>query len=67
MDFDKVDKILYNLLSNAVKYTPSGKNVDFIVEIRQNGTEKDVVFTVQDEGVGIPAKVQKRIFVLFYT
>ena len=40
LDFDKVDKILYNLLSNAVKYTPSGKNVDFIVEIRQNGTEK---------------------------
>lgn len=67
MDFDKVDKILYNLLSNAVKYTPSGKNVDFIVEIRQNGTEKDVVFTVQDEGVGIPAKEQQRIFDRFYT
>ena len=67
LDFDKVDKILYNLLSNAVKYTPSGKNVDFIVEIRQNGTEKDVVFTVQDEGVGIPAKEQQRIFDRFYT
>lgn len=67
LDFDKTDKILYNLLSNAVKYTPSGKNVDFIVEIRQNGTEKDVIFTVQDEGVGIPAKEQQRIFDRFYT
>lgn len=37
------------------------------MEIRQNGTEKDVVFTVQDEGVGIPAKEQKRIFDRFYT
>ena len=43
------------------------KNVDFIVEIRQNGTEKDVIFTVQDEGVGIPAKEQQRIFDRFYT
>ena len=29
--------------------------------------KKDVVFTVQDEGVGIPAKEQQRIFDRFYT
>ena len=67
LDFDKADKILYNLLSNAIKYTPKGKNVDFIVEIQSSSTTRKAVFTIQDEGAGIPPKEQKRIFERFYT
>ena len=67
LDFDKVDKILYNLLSNAVKYTPEKKQIDFSVEIREKDTGKEAVFTVQDEGIGIPAKDQQKVFERFYT
>lgn len=67
LDFDKVDMMLYNLLSNAVKYTPAGKAVDFMVEVRQDGSARRVVFTVRDEGPGIPQKEQHRVFERFYT
>lgn len=67
LDFDKVDKVLYNLFSNAIKYTPSGKNIDFTAEIRTAQRARDIVFTIKDEGVGIPLKEQQRIFNRFYT
>ena len=67
LDFDKVDMMLYNLLSNAVKYTPSGKAVDFTVEVRRGDAGPRVVFTVRDEGPGIPQKEQSRVFERFYT
>ena len=67
LDFDKVDMMLYNLLSNAVKYTPAGKAVDFIVEMRRDDAGRRVVFTVRDEGPGIPQKEQSRVFERFYT
>ena len=67
LDFDKVDMMLYNLLSNAVKYTPAGKAVDFTVEVRRGDAGRRVVFTVRDEGPGIPQKEQSRVFERFYT
>lgn len=66
LDFDKVDKILYNLLSNAVKYTPEGKRIIFSVRISSLNNPQ-VIFSVADEGIGIPEKEQARIFERFYT
>ena len=66
-DSDKLDKIIYNLLSNALKYTPVGKAVDFTVEVRRGDAGRRVVFTVRDEGPGIPQKEQSRVFERFYT
>ena len=54
--------ILVNLLSNAVKYSPQGGTVWFQVE----ATGKEVIFTVQDQGIGIPKKDQKYIFETFH-
>ncbi len=45
-----VQKILLNILSNAVKYTPEGGHVNFTIADAENG---NIVFTVQDDGVGI--------------
>lgn len=67
LDFDKADKILYNLLSNAVKYTPAGKNIDFTVAIQSGQEGRHAIFTVQDEGPGIPHKEQLKVFERFYT
>lgn len=54
--------ILQNLISNAVKYTsPKGK-----INIKIEGKEKEVLFTVEDNGCGIPLNQQKKIFNKLY-
>lgn len=47
-----------NMLSNAVKYTPSGGDVDFLVELRDN----NLYCEVKDTGCGIPKNEQDKIF-----
>ena len=54
--------ILTNLLSNAVKYSPPGSIVDFLV--RRHGP--DAEFLIRDQGCGIPASDQARLFTAFY-
>jgi len=61
-DRDKVRQVLVNLVDNAVKYSPNGGNVEIGVE-PEDGT---VRFYVRDEGLGIPADEQERIFEKFY-
>ena len=52
----------HNLLSNAVKYSPTGGAVRVRVA-RQAG---DAVLEVADEGIGILAEAQVRLFEPFY-
>jgi two-component system, OmpR family, sensor histidine kinase SenX3 len=52
-----------NLLDNAVKYSPGGVNVRCRLAIAHYSW---VSLTVEDTGVGIPAKQLKRIFHRFY-
>jgi two-component system phosphate regulon sensor histidine kinase PhoR len=53
---------LDNLVENAIKFTESGKRV--MVECRR---EDDLaLFTVRDEGCGIPESEQERVFERFY-
>ncbi|MBW4574024.1 MAG: PAS domain S-box protein [Aphanothece sp. CMT-3BRIN-NPC111] len=54
--------ILNNLLSNAIKYSSQGNIVNF--ELTYLGEE--VVFQIQDSGIGIPPKDQQRLFESFY-
>ncbi len=61
-DRDKVRQVLVNLIDNAVKYSPSGGKVELGVE----PDEDAVRFYVRDEGLGIPANEQERIFQKFY-
>ena len=61
-DPDKVRQVLVNLLDNAVKYSPDGGEV--LVGLRADGGY--VRFSVHDEGLGIPAPEQQRIFEKFY-
>ena len=51
-------QIIDNLVSNAVKYSPPGKNI--YVQVRQ--FEGGVRGEVRDEGPGISAEDQKRLF-----
>ena len=53
--------IFSNLLSNAAKYSSSASAVDF--HIFRDG--KNVIFLVEDHGIGIPIVDQPRIFDAF--
>ncbi len=54
--------MLGNLLSNAIKYTPSGATAHF--RITQEASE--LVFEVQDQGIGIPADDLPHLFGNFH-
>jgi PAS domain S-box-containing protein len=61
-DEQKARQVLANLIDNAVKYSPGGGRIGLRVE-RQNGY---VTIAISDEGLGIPAAEQERIFQKFY-
>lgn len=57
-----LEAIVYNLCENAIKYNRPGGFVKVSVEKNAAGT----VLTVEDNGIGIPAEQQERIFERFY-
>ena len=52
-----------NLLQNAVDFTPAGSTITVTVRRAQEAVE----LQVQDEGPGIPAYAQERVFERFYS
>ncbi|NEP02733.1 MAG: PAS domain S-box protein [Symploca sp. SIO2E9] len=54
--------ILGNLLSNAIKYSPTNSTVRFDLELQ----EKEVIFQIKDQGIGIPSEDQQHLFKSFH-
>nr|WP_278706551.1 hybrid sensor histidine kinase/response regulator transcription factor [Bacteroides intestinalis] len=61
-DAEKLEIILSNLVSNAFKYTPEGGKV--VLSIHE--TDHEVVFTIEDNGTGIPKEFQEKVFDRFF-
>jgi nitrogen-specific signal transduction histidine kinase len=62
LDRDAIEQAILNLLNNAMKY--SGKNREISLRLsRRNGS---ALIQVSDQGIGIPAREQRRIFDKFY-
>ena len=61
-DQDALVTVLLNLLDNAFKYTREDKRIS----IRAYREPGHIVFAVEDNGIGIPAREHKRIFRRFY-
>ncbi len=61
-DESQLYRLLSNLIANAIQYTPSGGQV--VVSLKTK--ESTALITIEDTGIGIPKKEQKRIFERFY-
>jgi signal transduction histidine kinase len=61
-DPDMLRQVLANLVENAVKFSPDGGQVTVSLD-RHEGR---VLFSVRDEGLGIPPREQERIFEKFF-
>ncbi len=59
---DMLMNILESLIFNAINYSPAGKEV----AVSAFGGDGDVIFSVQDSGIGIPAEEKQHIFGRFY-
>ncbi|MGE4130707.1 MAG: ATP-binding protein [Bdellovibrionales bacterium] len=57
-----MQEVIMNLVENAIKYTPN----DGAIEIRTEEIDDKVVFTVRDNGPGIPPEDRDRIFEKFF-
>lgn len=57
-----LDEVVCNLMENAIKYNRPGGTVT----VQVGRTEKGVVLTVADTGIGIPPEHQDRVFERFY-
>jgi two-component system, OmpR family, phosphate regulon sensor histidine kinase PhoR len=62
-DAEALRTALINLLENALKYTPADKRI--VIRASQDGNGS-VMFAVEDNGIGIPVREQRRIFRRFY-
>jgi excisionase family DNA binding protein len=58
----RVQQILVNLLTNAIRYAPEG-GIDVAVRLADGG---DVEIAVRDHGPGVPPKLRRRLFRLYY-
>ena len=63
VDPPRMAQALGNLLNNAVTYTPAGGHVTLSAGRTPDG---DVMLTVADTGVGIPAEYQPHVFDHFF-
>ncbi|MEA4810960.1 MAG: ATP-binding protein [Anaerolineaceae bacterium] len=61
-DSDRLGQVFINLIHNAIKFTPAGGHIDVGAWVH----DRDIIFCVRDNGVGISPKDQKRIFERFY-
>lgn len=58
----RMGQVIANLLSNAIKYTD--ENGKITVTVRRDGN--NALLVVEDNGIGIPAEDQTRVFERFY-
>lgn len=60
-DLTRLAQVLSNLLANSAKYTPRGGNIS----LSAKQADHEVVISVSDTGLGIPAAALPRIFDMF--
>ncbi|GKQ43336.1 PAS domain-containing sensor histidine kinase [Companilactobacillus sp. RD055328] len=62
IDTDKMTQVIDNIVNNAIKYSPDGG----VITCRLLETNKHVIISINDQGLGIPRNDQIKIFDRFY-
>lgn len=62
IDPDRIVQVLDNVMNNAIKYSPEGGTITCTMVIEGS----QVIITIKDEGIGIPAEDLDHIFDRFY-
>ena len=66
VDIYKLKQVLSNLITNAIKFTNKNKKININIELKNDSINKQkLLFSVQDEGCGIPFEKQDKIFEAF--
>ncbi|QKJ32765.1 tetratricopeptide repeat-containing sensor histidine kinase [Mucilaginibacter mali] len=60
---ERVSRVVSNLVTNAIKFSYEGK----VIEIDVKRENKRALFTIRDNGVGIPQNLQANVFDMFTT
>jgi signal transduction histidine kinase len=63
-DRDRIGQVLFNLLSNAIRYSRDGTTIRISARVSDQGSD-EVEVGVTDEGIGIAAPDQERVFSKF--
>lgn len=74
VDADKIRQCVVNLLSNAVKFTPAGGQITVRAALADRAPSNAGPFgaagyfqiSVQDNGIGIPPELQRKVFETFF-
>lgn len=64
-DVTRLSQVLTNLVSNAIKFTSEGSVAVSVRQTRQDNNEIELLFAVQDTGIGIPKQRCDHIFDAF--
>ncbi len=62
VDEKLIRHIITNLISNAIKYSPQGTIAEFHITL----DPQKVVFQIRDQGIGITAEDQEKLFTAFH-
>ena len=59
----RIEQVIMNIIGNAAKYSPVGKKIILTTKIQENG---EVLFAVEDQGIGMSQEELLKIFDKFY-
>lgn len=62
-DKNRINQVLSNIINNAVDYVPKEAG---IISLSADQVNESVVFSIKDNGKGIPKDLQKNLFKKFY-
>lgn len=62
IDLDRMTQVIDNTINNAIKYSPDGG----VIKVRLQKLRDEIMISISDEGMGIPAEELDNIFTRFY-
>jgi two-component system sensor histidine kinase PilS (NtrC family) len=63
IDADQIRQVIWNLLNNALTHAPASS----LVRIEVRSAAGDALWTIEDQGPGVPAEARGHLFDMFYS